>query len=164
MVGYVIRPSSTTELIFLVRKELVQTGRLMGRVALELRKQAVVHDKDTLNTIVSRRTELERRPFARMKGGLGGKYSAKLYCVVTQWMSVWTRVLSSGWSVKWPGKCAGVSSPEDELWEVGGERHRGLVSGDECDHAEISPHNWNHQLRAPAGPRCADYEGTRRET
>lgn len=95
MVGYVIRPRSTTELIFLVRKELVQTGRLMGSVALELRKQAVVHEKDTLNTIVSRRTELERRSFAHMKGGLG-KYSAKLYCVVTQWVSVWTRVLSSG--------------------------------------------------------------------
>ena len=82
-------------MIFLVRKELVQTGRLMGRVAGEWRKQGVVHDKDTLNTIVSRRTELEKRPFAHMKGGLG-KYSAKLHCVVTQWMSAWTRVLSSG--------------------------------------------------------------------
>lgn len=51
-----IRPNSVTELIFLVRMELVQTGRLMGRVALEWRKQAEVHDKDTLNTIVSGRT------------------------------------------------------------------------------------------------------------
>lgn len=64
-----IRPSRVTELIFLVRMELVQTGRLMGRVALEWRKQAEVHDKDTLNTIVSRRTEPESRLFAHMKGG-----------------------------------------------------------------------------------------------
>lgn len=68
-----IRPNSVTELIFLVRMELVQTGRLMGRVALEWRKQAEVHDKDTLNTIVSRRTEPERRLFAHMKGGHGKK-------------------------------------------------------------------------------------------
>lgn len=45
----------------------------MGRVALEWRKQAEVHDKDTLNTIVSRRTEPESRLFAHMKGGHGKK-------------------------------------------------------------------------------------------
>lgn len=45
----------------------------MGRVALEWRKQAEVHDKDTLNTIVSRRTEPESRLFAHMKGGHGEK-------------------------------------------------------------------------------------------